>query len=696
MAKLGDKRTLGDGRVQQVKRVGHGLQWVTISDPNTVDSTVVGGEGSGGTYTVRQGHGVIKKEGFHREQDPIGFAFYAVYKRAPTLAERNAWGKQDEKGRWEGPKAHVIMRHLAVTPEAQKRGVKPEDYGVKDVDPGTLKGKDKEFYDSWRRVNPNASFRNTELQYLRWAQGEGNLQAFEAKNRGLIYDTTRGTGTYEDGSPRTVRVVTPQAVDWAGENKIWVSGTKRGQTYSGALSGIKMSNQQRIGDVDERTGFYTTVSKGSPKKGLIGGEVGKFFTDVLSDQLKFIIDPLGIYTPALFGQEYGEALQRGGAQMTGANLEDIQRVQGAGQQIVATAAAFIPGIGIPLSAGIRAATAASTSKTYGTSQSEAFNRAGKGFIVDAFGAGIASGFNAANAAHFAQTGRQFSGVTRITQGAIRGAAVGGVSGAINVQEGESISRSIGEGALVGGITGAAAPVISSAFNSAAGFIPGVSAESGLARGLVRGATTATEKYLAAQLSYALDESYRADVNARIASGEFDNKDEFFGREALAGGVMGIYGGFRSAASESFGETLGDLFERPKDGYFSDFGWAQTKKEDIPEIPSFKQIMYGKDEKFGIFKSGGGYQGLAEAFVEASLIGLGGAFGMGIVNPREGPVVPPLGGPARQPTQFVGGPTYGGYIQQDYAGGTGPAPAGSDVLAQIAAAGGLGSTTLTPL
>jgi hypothetical protein len=708
------RRTLPDGRVQEKKRAGKGFKWVTVSGHLPGEQRIVGADdpNSGGTHMdPRRGGRRSVRPGYDRKQDPIGYAYYSVYNRAPTEAERNSWGEQNKKGRWKSSSdVGTIMRHLSVTPEARRSRIDPSRYGVKDVDPNRLTGGDKAFYDSWRRVNPKAPFRNTELQYLRWARSAGNLQAFEAKNRGLIYDTA-STKTYEDGSPITIRVVTPQAVRWAGENQIWVSGTKPNQIYYGALDGIKMANQQRVGEIDENTGFATSVSKGSPRRGRIRGEVGEFFTDVVSDQLKFAADPLGIVTPTLFGQEYGEALQRGGAQMTGADLEDIQTVQGVGQEIAATAAAFIPGIGLPLSAAIRAATAASRATVYGTSMSDAFAKAGKGFILDAFSVGIAQGFSAANKANAAYqsayqsakaTGASaaqatragnlaISGVTRLTQGAITGAARGALSGAVFVGEGESISRSIGEGALVGGIAGAATPTIRGAFSGAAefasGYIPGFSAESGLFRGVVAGATRAVTAYGEAELKYALDESYRAEVNAAIERGDVKDKGEYFEESAIGDAAAAAYGGFRDAA-QSFGETLGEIFEKPEGGYFSDFGW----KEPTPEkIPSFQQVMFGEDEKFqlnDIFGGGDGdYQGLVEAFVEASLVTLGGSFATGALNRREGPVTPGLGGGGGYP-QFTGGPTYGGFGSPP-TDGVGPDPLGSVITEIVNTYGGIG-------
>lgn len=731
MAKVGDRRTLEDGRVQELQRTrrGMGRQWVTVSGFLPGEQKVVGGEGSGGTYRVKTGKTFQTREGFHREQDPIGYAYYSAYGRAPTEAERNSWGQKGRKGNWESKSSATdIMRHLAVSPEGRRRGLDPGKYGVEEVDPEKLSDYDRQFYDEWRRYNPNKPFLNTDLDFLNWSQNAGNIEAFKAGLRGDIYDTAvikddGSPATYEDGSPITMTVITPQATQRAGENKIWLSGTKAGKLYYGDLANVKVSNVKQQGEINE-DGFYAGVATGSPKEGLFGGDFGEFMTETLSDQLKFVIDPLNIGGGILFGQEYAQGIAQGGAALTGANVEDVQTVQSVANDVFSAALALVPGVGIPVAAAYRAASDYSEATMYGTSRTAAFQNTMKGTLVDAFTAGVASSFSAANAAaSAANAGKGVTAFTKATQGTIVGATRGAVSGAVSGSD--NPLQAIATGALVGGAGAAITTGVQAAFATGAealagtgigqtvGFSPG----SQYAQALVQAGSGFVGEYAKQNLRYAVDEQFRQEINNQIANGLVSNKEEAFLRASTAGAAMGVYNAFTQAAQKDFGTTLGDLAERPtkdvlkftlsptvsedgtfnfiklenvpeKQGYFSELSFATPVKE---KIPGFQEMFLGEDKKFEFGDTFGGEgKGIAETFVEAAGIAVGGSLAMGLINPRTGPVGgyqfrgPPAGTPSSD--YGLGGSTYGGYIQQDYAA-AGTEPAGSEVIAGIAESGG---------
>lgn len=284
---------------------------------------------------------------------------------------------------------------------------------------------------------------------------------------------------------------------------------------------------------------------------------------------------------------------------------------------------------------------------------------------------------------------------------------------------DNILKAVGTGALMGGAGAAIGTVANSAFatvgeafaGTGIGQTIGFSPSSRFAQALVNAGSGFVGDYATQTFRYAVDDEYREEINNQIESGLVSNKEAAFVRSSVAGAAAGVYNAFTQAAQEDFGTTLGELAARPtapvdlftappltlkdegrsymervpqKQGYFSELGLATPEKQ---EAPSFSEFFYGEDGKFefgDVF--GGEGKGIAEAFVEAAGLAVAGSFAMGLINPRTGPV----GGyqfrklPANAiSNEGLGGPTYGGYIQQDY-GGAGPSPAGSEAIANIAA------------
>jgi hypothetical protein len=741
------ERTLVDGRVQRLQRNRQGSTWVTVSGFRAGEQRVVGASdpNSGGTHRVRVGMTFETRQGYDREYDPIGYSYYSVYGRAPTIAERHQWGDPDvggsgkPNGRWDTHyNVKDIMLSLAASDEGRRAGADLGYYGVREVDPATLPGSYRPFYDVWRQRNPGRTLSSIDLLEFRKAKNQGNVAAYEARLRGDIRDVYHPTERYEDGSPILVTYITPDAARNSGDNRILLTGSKRGQLYYGDLGSINIKRFSNIGGGEpDQSGMYFGYTKGSARGGLIGGDFAEFMEKNISSQMKFLVGGLGLWGGALFGQEFAEDATRGGAQMTGASVEDIQTAQKIGQEIAAAATAFIPGVGIFISAGIRSLAAANNAITYGTSMSAGFAEAGKGFITDAFTVGVASGFNAANKANAAYQAAAKSALdagataaqaarmgtraialsTRLAQGAITGVTRGVVSGAM-ASEGR-LEKNIAFGAATGAVGGAISTGVSASFNSAAEALAGTSvgdlinfsSESAFASALVRGGSNAVSSYANQAFRYSIDDQYRKQVKAAVAQGAFKDTEDFFFRQSIGSAALGAYQGYKEAGGPGgFGETLGDLVKPPEDGkYFSDFGWQGTPvkryepsfigppEKDLPKVPTFRQVFLGEDNKFSFgaaFSDAGegGYNGILESLVEASILTLGASFALGAINPREGFITP------RMEPYSGGGSTYGGRIQQAYGGfgyggggggAAGPAPAGSQVIADIAAGGGFG-------
>lgn len=667
MARLGDRRTLADGRVQELRRVGHGQQWVTISNPNNHDVALPSGRYTGdsrvndqtGEIEVRVvvgmgvqwiGTGAQASAGVSTlEEQNVVNAYEAVLGRAPDPGGLINYVNSGLSG-------IRLAQDLATSQEARSIGVNPANYGVSAVNVDDLTGRDRELYDAWSQYN-SGPYYTTDRERMGWVDDAMNLTTYHATQRGFIFDELIQD---DQGNNFLVTTITPQANQYATSvgDKLKFIGNKQGRIYRGDFSNADVVNIKL--EEPNEYGFQLGIATGSPKEGLIGGEVGEFFTNVVSDQLKFLMDPLGITGPLLFGQKFGEGTLKGGAQLTGADVEDVQRAQQIGQSVAAVATSFIPVIGTFVSAGVQVASDISTATTFGQSRSDAFSNAGKGVLATFATAGLTAGFNNAamstqayaNAygANFATTGSRFaahsaglnaatSGLTRLGQSAITGAVQGGLTGLME----EGKWRAAGEGALYGGLSGGVSSAISAGIGSLSSAISGTkigqtigySPSNSYANAINNAVSKGLSSYATSALRYGLDSGFRENVNALVDSGEFSSREEVFSDQAIRSGVLGGIGGFLSASESSKFPTLSDTFSRggeyTEGGWFEGFGFAseglkpgytsepdyldpsQTKYYDpqgnlltgdrisearvFAPLPTAGQVLFGEDEKF---------------------------------------------------------------------------------------------------
>lgn len=578
--------------------------------------------------TVRTGAGKAARTqyvvGISSSADPVGHAFMSVHGRMPNARERASYQQFVKTGRKGGDETnHSSLRmHIAANYNVRDK----EKWGVTAADPSQLKGNMKERYDLWRQYNPDEEFTTATLQYLGWSLNGGRSDVtFEAEQRGLIRTELEPNG---DGTYQAITYISPEATAFAASRgeQIFINGTQRGRLYFGDLGNVRTANLQ-FNETPTANGMYYAVGKGRPKKGWIGGEVGKFFTEKVSGQLKWLLDPLGVYTPLLFGQKYGEDLLRGGAQLTGADTEDIARVQQIGQQALSVAVNFIPGVGPALGAvigaGIQTLGAQSTATTFGLSRTEAFGSSLESSVVSIMAAGIAQGFQqgnlgssayqnaAANAYDEAiaagKTVAQAQKIaaaagqaaipwaTRLVQNAISGAVSGGLTSVMERGEGASVTDAIFAGALSGAVGNLATSFASMGLNSVfdalsqtdtASFLQ-LGEGSRVLSGFSEALSASASSYIRNEVRYSMDSNYRDAINQAIAfeasQGRSVSRQDIFEREALSAAFGGLYSGARSG---EIGQTLGEFFnidldsDRPVIGQLLDSALYDTNELNL--------------------------------------------------------------------------------------------------------------------
>ena len=188
----------------------------------------------------------------------------AAYRDVQEILGRSPTSQQ-EMLYWANMDSSTRLQQLSLMPEAIRRGINPLDYGNTLVDPGSLSGSNRDWYDEWAIINPNEPFYSGHQQLLEWGQGAYSLDVYRAINRGLIVEQNGMT------------VVTPEAIRLYGEDNLWFSGNTAGQVIltpvgSNVRTGRSSSNPEGVDGWGEASdgwaaqgyqGFFTKGEKPS-------------------------------------------------------------------------------------------------------------------------------------------------------------------------------------------------------------------------------------------------------------------------------------------------------------------------------------------------------------------------------------------------------------------------------------------------
>jgi len=260
-----------------------------------------------------------------------------------------------------------IARQMSLSDEARARGVDPGAYGNKAVDPSTLKGEKREFYDAWAERN-GGTFYSGHEELLDWHRGFGSADVLRARLDGTIQTGRNGE-----------IVVTQAAVDRYGAENLNFSGSSPGDIIVVPQgSGVKVSNRAKdprkykeggtLSDEWAQLGYESYMAKGNKTKGLgqhlsdwtgvsekwtvpltnialnAGSPLAMAGEVALAAGAKegaFVADPLGMTSGAAGGSDRYEINVKSGADLTGLREEELAKGQGYAQAALTIAAGTV-------------------------------------------------------------------------------------------------------------------------------------------------------------------------------------------------------------------------------------------------------------------------------------------------------------------------------------------------------------------
>lgn len=243
----------------------------------------------------------------------------------------------------------------SVKPDAAA-ATKPVDTTV--VDPTTLKGDDKAYYDVWQASHKNTPFTLADLKQIGYEQDAGDLNFYKAKQTGLILDKV-----YKDeksGKEYHYSVVTPEAIATMG-GKFTASGTDSGKIYilPTGTPGVHNSTFQKVTDYTEGelAGYTQYGATGNRDSGFsfVGNVFGQGAEDLIDNaipnEVKFAMDPLGIQGSMMYGKSFNRDATHSVAKRFGLNDSEVATAQMVGKAVVqAVATVLAP----PVALGIEA------------------------------------------------------------------------------------------------------------------------------------------------------------------------------------------------------------------------------------------------------------------------------------------------------------------------------------------------------
>lgn len=242
----------------------------------------------------------------------------AVGKTSPQVVSAPDWWNEEEYGRWTpghaaatsafrdvlgrdpGPNPgglinwagvgsyDEMVRLMSLSDEARAKGVDPEEFGNVAIDPETLTGSDRDWYDAWADYN-DGPFYDGHRQMLEYVKIIGNVSFYRALQEGLV---KQPAGAY---------VVTPEALDKYNSengNQIRIFGTGPG-TVIVAPEGADIDWHNTTSDVpgwnDEADKYYSELLGGEGAEGgymvrMTTGNPSSGVEDFVDDSL----DDLGI------------------------------------------------------------------------------------------------------------------------------------------------------------------------------------------------------------------------------------------------------------------------------------------------------------------------------------------------------------------------------------------------------------------
>jgi len=280
---------------------------------------------------------------------------------------------------------------ISLSDEARMRGVDPGAYGNTIVDPASLSGEDKEWYDAWAEAHPGESMYSGLLEQLGWRQDLYSVDVYRGMNDGTI--------TVENG----VITVTPEAIERYGEdNLLFFHRNRNGpaqlirvpegsnlwiqeqQVFEGETPEGWTDDQWTQWMAEQNSGGYTLVNTRPERKHGIVSEfhdaVDHVFGDTVADiatiavgaglgvltgnpviaglglaassapaldslgldEAYFVTDPLGVTSGLMYGTEGMERNLEGAQSVLG---DDAGMYQGIGRAVAGTALGLIPGFG---------------------------------------------------------------------------------------------------------------------------------------------------------------------------------------------------------------------------------------------------------------------------------------------------------------------------------------------------------------
>lgn len=342
--------------------------------------------------------------------DDVTAAYREVFGRNPDPGGLETWTRSGLSG-------DKLRAVLASSEEGQRQRADPTKFGAKVVDPESLSERQREYYEVWRRKNPNSVLYDIILDTeIKQRMNAGSAQYWEQVNQGNIIERPEYTDPETGEKVNPSVIISREGAQALGADLgAHISGTRRGVEYyfpssirgeDGSEVALKfrgnVSGAQSLTGTEgtDFEGFQVAVATGSKSSGLFGSVVGKIGEAIGSSALeRFGNDPLralekyggkglartlgavsvtvpfsDLYADTAFGSRGGERLdqwQYEGIRFTGVEADDLEMAQGFVERAAVTAVQAIVvggtgGLGTPVAMGIEAGY--QTAKGYQASQ----------------------------------------------------------------------------------------------------------------------------------------------------------------------------------------------------------------------------------------------------------------------------------------------------------------------------------------
>ena len=353
----------------------------------------------------------------------------AVGKTSPQVVSAPDWWNEEEYGRWTSGHAAAtsafrdvlgrdpgpnpgglinwagvgsydeMVRLMSLSDEALAKGVDPTEFGNVAIDPETLSGSDRDWYDAWADYN-DGPFYDGHRRMLESAKNIGNVSFYRALEEGLIekpagayvvtaaalekYNSENGNQIRIFGTAPGNAIVAPEGADidwhnvtsdvpgWNDEADAYYSELLGGEGAEGGYMVRVTTGNQTSGVMDFVDDTLDDLGVGRDLRNAVYAAAGARLTPILGpiaaaplfaplmednlgiDEAYFLTDPLNFTSGITYGSEGYRKNEEAAIDLLG---HEGARAQGIGRAVATTAATVLTGgaagaaLGVAMSAG---------------------------------------------------------------------------------------------------------------------------------------------------------------------------------------------------------------------------------------------------------------------------------------------------------------------------------------------------------